>query len=72
LAAEVALKSNDYYVTNLNNLEQTMSRITRPLMADYDTEKELEYSNINGLILNEINGQIFDVMAGTYAANQEI
>lgn len=72
LAAEIALKSNDYWISNMANIDQTMSRITRALMAEFDTEKDLEYSNITCLVLNEINAQIFDVTAATYASNPEV
>lgn len=39
LACEIKVKSDDYFIENVNNIDTTMSRISKALMTDYEAEK---------------------------------
>jgi len=39
LACEIKIKSDDYFIVNVNNIEITMQRVSKALMEDYDAEK---------------------------------
>lgn len=71
LACEIKVKSDDYFIENVNNIDTTMSRISKALMTDYEAEKQLQYANVALLCMNEINDKIYDMTAAYYASHVE-
>lgn len=71
LACEIKVKSDDYFIVNVNNIDTTMSRVSKALMADYEAEKQLQYANVELLCMNEINDKIYDMTAAYYASHVE-
>jgi len=71
-ACEMKLKNTNCIAQNIQTLNQSLAEITRPMMTEFSKERDYEFQNICRLALNDLNENIFDVMTGVYANNEEL
>ncbi|CAL6037896.1 Putative_clathrin heavy chain protein [Hexamita inflata] len=70
IMCEIKQANSNFSNDNQQLINQTLSEITRVTMQDYDLEKESGFISVKKLLLNDVNDQIFNIMAGVLAQDQ--